>query len=60
MTKMIFSVICTTLVTILIIMSMAMNAKKHRFGGCFAICYGYPLGWELSITFLCLFMILEY
>lgn len=33
MTKMFFSVICTTLVTILIIMSMAMNAKKHRFGG---------------------------
>ena len=35
MTKMFFSVICTTLVTILIIMSMAMNAKKHRFGGVF-------------------------
>ena len=33
MTKMIFSVICTTFITILFIMNMAMDAKKHRFGG---------------------------
>ena len=59
MTKMFFSVICTTLVTILIIMSMAINAKKHRFGGARNLLW-LSIGMGIVYNVSCLFMILEY